>query len=335
MFRTERRRNPKTGASYPWLVRSTAMVNQFYFYAIDRDFGPFFLKFCTYFPYNAKLCINGHEYVKRQLTRRGIDFEALDNGILSCDDPARCRSSATSCRPRRSTPCCASGCAGCRIPSTPRTVPGLSLRHLDSASGVLADPGARPAADGPRLLRGGDPREPRHRPSRPGAADLRAHACTARARPTPGRFRTRVITEGVDPSLHVDYKTSRIKQYHKEGRALRTETTINNTTRLRHRQAAAQPARSAGGRLPEPTDVYSTSNASATTARWAKMPFTASNALAAWPISERRLFASTIRASKLCSTRWSTSDCSPPASPTPISVVGWVPFSVADSHRAA
>ncbi len=49
-------------------------------------------------------------------------------------------------------------------------------------------------------------------------------------RATPGRFRTRVITEGVTPSLHVDYKHTRIKQYHKEGRALRTETTINNTT---------------------------------------------------------------------------------------------------------
>jgi hypothetical protein len=46
---------------------------------------------------------------------------------------------------------------------------------------------------------------------------------------TPGRFRTRVITEGVTPSLHVDYKHSKIKQYHKEDRALRTETTINNT----------------------------------------------------------------------------------------------------------
>jgi hypothetical protein len=46
---------------------------------------------------------------------------------------------------------------------------------------------------------------------------------------TPGRFRTRVITDGVIPSLHVDYKNTRIKQYHKEGRALRTETTINNT----------------------------------------------------------------------------------------------------------
>jgi hypothetical protein len=33
----------------------------------------------------------------------------------------------------------------------------------------------------------------------------------------------------VVPSLHIDYKSTRIKQYHKEGRALRTETTMNNT----------------------------------------------------------------------------------------------------------
>jgi hypothetical protein len=48
-------------------------------------------------------------------------------------------------------------------------------------------------------------------------------------RVTPGLFRTRVITDGVTPSLHIDYKHTKIKQYHKEGRALRTETTINDT----------------------------------------------------------------------------------------------------------
>ena len=40
-------------------------VNHYYFYCVDEDFGPFFLKFCSYFPYNAKLCINGNEYLKR------------------------------------------------------------------------------------------------------------------------------------------------------------------------------------------------------------------------------------------------------------------------------
>ena len=38
-----------------------------------------------------------------------------------------------------------------------------------------------------------------------------------------------MITDGVTPSLHIDYKHTTIKQYHKEGRALRTETTINDT----------------------------------------------------------------------------------------------------------
>ena len=89
VFRTERRRNGETGVSYPWLVRSTAMVNHFYVYCVDRDFGPFFLKFCTYFPYTAKLCLNGHEYLKRQLTQLGVGYEALDNGVLSCEDPRR------------------------------------------------------------------------------------------------------------------------------------------------------------------------------------------------------------------------------------------------------
>ena len=53
------------------------------------------------------------------------------------------------------------------------------------------------------------------------------------ARGTPGRFRTRVLTEGVVPSLHVEYKNSHIKQYMKQVPGIsqvgvRTETTINN-----------------------------------------------------------------------------------------------------------
>jgi hypothetical protein len=63
------------------------MVNHYYFYCVDADFGPLFVKFCSYFPYNAKLYINGHEYLKRQLTKRGMAFEPLDNGIKSCANP--------------------------------------------------------------------------------------------------------------------------------------------------------------------------------------------------------------------------------------------------------
>src|SRR4051794_41956563 len=61
------------------------MVNHYYFYGVDDDFGPFFLKFCSYFPYTARLCINGNEYAKRQATKAGIAFEALDNGFAAVD----------------------------------------------------------------------------------------------------------------------------------------------------------------------------------------------------------------------------------------------------------
>ena len=81
--------NPKTQRAYAWIVKSTALVNHYYLYCVDQNFGPFCLKFCSYFPYNAKLCLNGHEYAKRQLEREGIAYEALDNGIRSCADPKR------------------------------------------------------------------------------------------------------------------------------------------------------------------------------------------------------------------------------------------------------
>jgi len=82
-----------TGHVGPTLVRSTAMVNQYYVYVHDEDkwpsegpFGPVFIKFSSYFPYTGKVCLNGHEYAKRQLEKRGIVFEPLDNGFRSCAD---------------------------------------------------------------------------------------------------------------------------------------------------------------------------------------------------------------------------------------------------------
>ena len=49
------------------------------------------------------------------------------------------------------------------------------------------------------------------------------------SRRTPGTWRTRVITKGVDPQISCYYRSSRIKQYFKEHRALRTETVVCDT----------------------------------------------------------------------------------------------------------
>src|SRR6266542_1734296 len=88
VFRTDKRRNAD-GSTYPWIYRSTTPVNHYYFYLLDRDFGPLFIKFCSYFPYAMKVCLNGHEWLKRQLTQRQIAYEALDNGIRSTEHAAR------------------------------------------------------------------------------------------------------------------------------------------------------------------------------------------------------------------------------------------------------
>jgi hypothetical protein len=79
------------------------MVNHYYVYILDRDFGPLFIKFCTYFPYSAKLCLNGHEWLKRQLTQRGIPYEPLDNGIRSSEAAGRVQRIADSAPSTAST----------------------------------------------------------------------------------------------------------------------------------------------------------------------------------------------------------------------------------------
>src|SRR5712692_10431702 len=66
----------------------TVYVNHSYIYLIDRDWGPAFVKVCGYAPYAVKVCLNAHEWAKRQAQRRGIPCEALDNGFLACADPA-------------------------------------------------------------------------------------------------------------------------------------------------------------------------------------------------------------------------------------------------------
>lgn len=226
VFRTEKRKHPETGRPYPWIVRSTALVNQYYFYCIDRDFGPFFLKFCSYFPYTAKLCINGHEYLKRQLAQEGIPFEALDNGLLSCADPERAQAI---CDGLSAVHIDALFRKWLQILPHPFTAEDRRAGYQYDLSILQVEFSLTQVLDRPltgRIFFEEVIRENLDL-GRPDQVQLIfGRRVTKR---TPGRFRTRVITEGVTPSLHVDYKHNRIKQYHKEGRALRTETTINDT----------------------------------------------------------------------------------------------------------
>ena len=231
VFRTERRRNPETGQRYPWIVRSTAMVNQYYWYCLDRDFGPFFLKFCSYFPYNAKLCLNGHEYAKCQLRQQGIDYRALDNGFVSCADPVRLQTICDQMGSEQMDGLLRRWLA--RLPH-PYTAEDRQAGYRYELSILQAEFSLTQILDRPlsgRILFEEIIRENLDI-GRPDMVQLVFDRGVTKK--TPGRFRTRVLTEGVIPSLHVDYKNSRIKQYFKRVPDVvevgaRTETTINNT----------------------------------------------------------------------------------------------------------
>jgi hypothetical protein len=225
-FRTTQGRGPRSQDRYPRLYRSTAMVNHYYFYGVDRDFGPFFFKFSSYFPYTAKFYLNGHEYLKRQLADEGIAYEPLDNGVRACADPTRMQALADGLSAEKIDALVRKWLARLPQPFTPAE---RAAGYAYDISILQAEFSLTQVLDRPltgRLFFEAALRENLDL-GRPEQVQLIFERRTTKA--TPGRFRTRVITEGVTPALHVDYKHSRIKQYHKEGRALRTETTINDT----------------------------------------------------------------------------------------------------------
>ena len=225
IYRTEKRRHP-SGMTYPWIVQSWGMVNHYYFYIQDRDFGPLFIKFCSYFPFNAKICLNGHEWLKCQLARRGVAFESLDNGILSCADPRRAQKLCDHLDTNKIDALFRKWLS--RLPH-PFTASDRKAGYRYDVSILQAEFSLTMVLDRPLTGRAFFEEVIRENLDlgRPDHVQLifdrRINA------QTPGRFRTRVITEGVIPSIHIDYRSARVKEYFKLGRALRVETTINNS----------------------------------------------------------------------------------------------------------
>ena len=204
------------------------MVNFYYFYCVDEDFGPFFIKFCSYFPYTAKLCLNGHEYLKRQLGNRAIGYEALDNGLLRCEQIERAQRIADGLSAEKIE---AFFRKWLRKLPHPFTAKERLAGYRYELSVLQAEFSLTQVWD--RALNGRGFFEEVIRENidlgRPEQVQLIFGRKLQRKTVAAGRCRTRIIQQGVQPSLHVYYKNTHIKQYHKEGRALRTETTINNT----------------------------------------------------------------------------------------------------------
>jgi len=228
VFRTQKRRNAN-GSIYPFVVKTTAVINHFYFYCLDEDFGPFFLKFGSYFPYTAKLCINGNHWAQRQAAKSGLSFTPMDNAFAKVAEPKALQAICDRLGPEQIENLLFKWLA---ILPDPFTDYDRAAGYGYAVSILQAEFSLTQMLDSPLSGRVFFEHVIRQNldTGRPDQVSLifdrRVRA--GHRRPTPSQFRTRVITDGVAPSLHVDYKHSRIKQYHKEGRALRTETTIND-----------------------------------------------------------------------------------------------------------
>ena len=167
---------------------------------------------------------------KRQATKAGIGFEALDNGFASCENPKRLQKICDRLDATKIDRFIRKWLA--RLPH-PFTAADRRAGYRYDISILQAEFSLTQVLDRPlsgRVFFEEVIRENLDigRPDRVSLVfDRRIRS--RGPRPTPGRFRTRVFTEGVTPSLHVEYKHTRVKQYHKEGVALRTETTVNDT----------------------------------------------------------------------------------------------------------
>jgi len=224
-LRTRKEQNKETGQSRATLYRSSVMCNQYYFYIADEDFGPLFIKMASYFPYTLRICMNGHEYLKRQLKKERIMYESLDNGILSCENPKRAQTIMNQLNENKIEKVIRKWLDKLPTPFTKKDIDfgihyDLSILQAEfSLTQVFNKPN-----HGRQFFEG----------------VIKEHLDLGRpenislifdrrvTRRTNTQCSTRVITQEVIPSLNISYKYSKIKQYFKCGKALRTETVINN-----------------------------------------------------------------------------------------------------------
>jgi hypothetical protein len=73
----------------PHIDLKNRFVEQYYFYLNDPEFGRAFFRICPYFPHNSRLCLNGHEWLARQLTKEQIAFTPCGNAFVDCANPQR------------------------------------------------------------------------------------------------------------------------------------------------------------------------------------------------------------------------------------------------------
>jgi len=245
-------RSKEKGVAWFDFVKENRRVGVYYFYLNDPEFGPGFVKIVTYFPYPAKVWVNGHEWAKCQAQEEGLAFTSLANGFASCPDPGHLQRICDRFGPEDLQGFFDRQMA---VIPTPLTAADRAAGYWWELSMRQVEVSRTLVFDDPRRARGffeslvadnvgiGRPQE---------VAMVFARRLT---RPTKHPYRTRIFDPGTEVKIDFTYKHSRVKQYLKEGRALRIETVINKPAdlgllaRIVHLPELVEAARQVNARL--------------------------------------------------------------------------------------
>ena len=211
-------------------------VSVFYIYIFDERMGRGFIKICTYFPYPVKAWVNGHEWAKRQALAAGIGFTALSNGFASCDDPAGLQDICDRFGPGTVQVWFERWMARLPLPLTGVDRDAgfwweLSMRQTETSRTLVFDDDVHARAFFEALLCENMDL------GRPENVELLFRRGQRLGRPTlppaGGGFKTKIDRYCDLVTLNVFYRNSRLKQYLKDGVALRIETVVNDPRDLR------------------------------------------------------------------------------------------------------
>ena len=162
---TETERPASNGIPWFAFAKANRRVTCYYFYLWDIDFGPAFIKTCAYFPYPAKIWINGHEWAKRQATGQGLEFAELSNGFAATTDPVALQAICDRLGPGTITVFVERWLSILPLPLTEADRAAgywweISMRQVEVSRTIV-----RPTPARSGVLRGSGHRQPRHRPT--------------------------------------------------------------------------------------------------------------------------------------------------------------------------
>jgi len=222
-------RDTQAAAPQYTFAKADRRVTCYYFYLWDEDFGSAFIKVCAYFPYPAKIWVNGHEWAKRQAIKAGIGFTELSNGFASSSDPAGLQEICDRLQPGTIEVFAQRWLHRLPMPFGPADRDAgywweCSMRQVEVSRTIVFDEPCRVRSFFEALI--ADNLDI----GRPENVEIifgRRVRCD-----TPGTFRTAIDRPVIDPDdkgvvVNIFYKHSRVKQYLKDGRALRIETVVN------------------------------------------------------------------------------------------------------------